>query len=565
MHYDDFEVQLGPPVDGGYLVRVLGSPAGEGEATLQLPREAEPAFPGDFDRPVSPSRTGGQLFRSLFSGQVNDLLLQSLSLVGPRRGLRIRLRINPRGAGLERLHGLPWELLFREDTDDFLALSRRTPIVRSLDIARPVPEQPFSPPLRILAVVSQLPGAEQLSLEEELQELKRALRQAAGIVLEILENPDARSLRAALDAAPFQVLHYMGHGTFDEHSGEGALLLRRPGGEREVLSGRNLSTKIKDVSSLRLVVLNACQTSVTSGSPGHNPFAGVAAALLLGGVPAVVAMQSAIEDHHAVTFSAAFYKQLARGAPVEEAVTEGRQAIHDLEPDGSSWAIPVLLLRTPTGALFPPSERRRPSRVRPIAVSSAGALLLLSLLAFLPRLLDRQEPSPAKPAEERAAAPPTPTPTPTPPQPSPPKMVEPQETPAPSPPPAMFHRMLSLGEGGDGFLVEIAGSRSFPAAAFDAEFRGLARRFPAESLAGGRLRIDGSAPQVDPPDENGMRSCRLSVSSRLQIRGRVLDLGSIEIPRSQFSASSACNLAAADLAKSVIHKMTPYVHEEGSP
>src|SRR5688500_14051071 len=158
MQYDDFEVQLGPPVDGGYLVRVLGSPAGEGEATLQLPREAESGGLGDFDRPVSPSRMGGQLFRSLFSGQINDLLLQSLSLVGPRRGLRIRLRINPRGAGLERLHGLPWELLFREDTDDFLALSRQTPIVRSLDIARPVPEQSFFPPLRILAVVSQLPG-----------------------------------------------------------------------------------------------------------------------------------------------------------------------------------------------------------------------------------------------------------------------------------------------------------------------------------------------------------------------------------------------------------------------
>ncbi|HEX5717004.1 MAG TPA: CHAT domain-containing protein [Thermoanaerobaculia bacterium] len=515
---------------------------------------------------MSPSRLGGQLFRSLFSGQINDLLLQSLSLVGPRRGLRIRLRINPRGVGLERLHGLPWELLFREDTDDFLALSRRTPIVRSLDIARPVPEQPFLPPLRILAVVSQLPGTEQLALAEELQELRRALHQTAGIVLEILENPDARALRAALDAAPFQVLHYMGHGTFDEHSGEGALLLRKPGGEREVLSGRNLSTKIKDVSSLRLVVLNACQTAVTSGSPGHNPFAGVAAALLLGGVPAVVAMQSAVEDRHAVTFSAAFYKQLARGAPVEEAVTEGRQAIHDLEPDGSSWAIPVLLLRTPTGILFPPSEQLRPQRAHAIAVAS-GALLLLSVLVFLPTLLNRREPQPATlvPAGERAAA--TSTPIPTPPQTSSQKPDRPSETPPSAPAPiraAGAVRTLRLGEGNDRFLVEIVGSRSFPVA-FDEAFLGLARRFPASGVAGWRLRVDGSAPEVDPPDEDGFRSCRLSVSSRLQIRTQVHELGSIEIPRAQLSASSACNMAAADLAKSVIHKMTPYVYEEGSP
>jgi hypothetical protein len=124
--------------------------------------------------------------------------------------------------------------------------------------------------------------------------------------------------------------------------------------------------------------------------------------------------------------------------------------------------------------------------------------------------------------------------------------------------------MLSLGEGNDRFVVEITGSRSFPVA-FDESFRGLARRFPEASLAGWKLRVVGSAPEVDPPDENGFRSCRLSVTSRLQIHARVLELGSAEIPRSHSSSSSACNMAAADLAKSVIHKITPYVYEEGSP
>jgi len=122
---------------------------------------------------------------------------------------------------------------------------------------------------------------------------------------------------------------------------------------------------------------------------------------------------------------------------------------------------------------------------------------------------------------------------------------------------------MSLGEGNEKFLVEIAGSRSFPVA-FDEAFRGLAQRFPATSLAGWTLRITARAPQVEPPDKDGFRSCRLSVSSRLQSPARVLDLGSVEIPRAQLSASAACNFAAADLAKSVIHKMTPYVYKEGS-
>src|SRR5215218_10649837 len=89
MRYEDFEIQLGPPANGGYLVRVLGSPAGQGEAIVQLPPEVDSGALGDVVQTVSPSETGGYLFRSLFSGQISDLLLQSLSMIGPRQGLRI--------------------------------------------------------------------------------------------------------------------------------------------------------------------------------------------------------------------------------------------------------------------------------------------------------------------------------------------------------------------------------------------------------------------------------------------------------------------------------------------
>src|SRR5687767_7147564 len=105
MEYEDFELQIGPRLDAGLLVRVR-SPAGEGEAKVHLPR-----FAGDPDLlaeavrytceasglPNSPAAVGGDLFRSVFIGPVSDLFQQSLSRVeASARGLRLRVRINLR-------------------------------------------------------------------------------------------------------------------------------------------------------------------------------------------------------------------------------------------------------------------------------------------------------------------------------------------------------------------------------------------------------------------------------------------------------------------------------------
>jgi len=250
---------------------------------------------------------------------------------------------------------VPWELLYRQATEEFLALSRGTPIVRALDVPRPVAVRAYRPPLRILAVLARDPGSSPLSLEEELKRLREALEEDPEIQLETLEDPDPQTLRNVLDQKDIHILHYMGHGAFEPATGEGALLFGSPKGRLPV-TGWHLATKLKDLDALRLVVLNACKTAVVAGKAMQGPFAGVAAALVLGGIPAVVAMQSSIMDVHSVTFTAAFYRRLARGMSVEEAVTEGRQAILSQEPETAAWAIPVLFLRA-AGSLF--SEERR--------------------------------------------------------------------------------------------------------------------------------------------------------------------------------------------------------------
>jgi hypothetical protein len=222
MEYEDFELQLGPRFDQDYLVRVLRSPAGQADGKLTLspapqgPWAAvgatrhlvpapegpapDPGQPGlGTAAPETPAELGARLFRALFAQQIGNLLHQSLSRISEQRGVRLRLRINPRDRSLAPLHGVPWELLYREDTEDFLALSRFTPVVRALDIPRPLPPEPRIPPLRVLVVASQDPTARRLKIEQELTELGGSLRRNRDVEVEVLPSPDSRTLRRALE------------------------------------------------------------------------------------------------------------------------------------------------------------------------------------------------------------------------------------------------------------------------------------------------------------------------------------------------------------------------------
>jgi hypothetical protein len=102
----------------------------------------------------------------------------------------------------------------------------------------------------------------------------------------------------------------------------------------------------------RLAVLNACQTARSGSTRDLRPFGGVAAALVLGGVPAVIAMQFPITDRAACEFSASLYERIAAGGTIEEAVAEARRAIYAARPESLEWATPALFLRTETGRLF---------------------------------------------------------------------------------------------------------------------------------------------------------------------------------------------------------------------
>jgi len=146
----------------------------------------------------------------------------------------------------------------------------------------------------------------------------------------------------------FHVLHYIGHGTFE--AGEGRLLLEDEEGKSHPVGAEVLANLLRG-RTLRLVVLNACETAVSSE---QDPFLGLAPALIKASIPAVVAMQTAMmPDKSAIVFAREFYQALADYEPLEACMTEARLAIQGaVGADLPDWAIPVLFLRAEDGRLF---------------------------------------------------------------------------------------------------------------------------------------------------------------------------------------------------------------------
>ena len=267
--------------------------------------------------------------------------------------LRIRLRLSE----CSELADLPWELLYDRGDDWFLALSDRTPVVRYVQL----PVQPravhVTLPLRVLVIRSEPCDYPRLDLEAEWAQVAAALGEltdAGALAFTELAAPTLGELRRALLRDTFHVLHFMGHGGFDQQRGGVLLFTDRAGRGLPVTAG-DLGVLLHDHTSMRLAVLNACEAGRTDPA---DPFAGVADTLVRRGIPAVIAMQFEVSDDAAIEFAPALYGALAAGRPVDAAVAEARKAIYTISP--LEWATPVLYLRADDAQLFDITQHTPP-------------------------------------------------------------------------------------------------------------------------------------------------------------------------------------------------------------
>ncbi len=358
----DFDVVIDSHGDG-YRTRVVASPAGEAQADFVLPFTDQDLtilvlkVVGSIGRARRRVRRiqseerrlledfGGQLFQAVFPGPVRDCLGRSRMEAESRdTGLRIRLRLP--GA----LANIPWEYLYDAEYG-FLSLSPETALVRYVEMATLVRPFPISPPLRILAMISAPSDVPGLQGEEEWGKLTDALDVLidSGLVqVDRLEAGTLAALQRPLRLRDYHVLHFIGHGGYDEDAQDGALALEGADRTTRLVTGGDLGLMIRGHRSLRLVVLNACEGA---RSARDDPFGGVAQALVRQGIPAVIAMQFEISDPAALVFSQSFYQAIADGLPVDVATVEARRAMF-AEGNDVEWATPVLYLRSPDGQVF---------------------------------------------------------------------------------------------------------------------------------------------------------------------------------------------------------------------
>lgn len=358
--YDDLQLRIDREADGSYRVLALAPEGRTGRGTFVPPIGDE-----DLDRFVKQvglarrargardtrmeqiRDVGSELFDALLKDQVAGVYQAAWTAAQEKgRGLRINLRLS----GAPELMRLPWEFLYRRPR--FLSMSMLTPLVRSLDLESARLPRKVELPLRVLVVVSSPSGYPELDAAEERRKLEKALgrlRRDGLVDLQWLERATLGELgRRIAQPDDIHVLHYIGHGSYDEATESGILVLETGQGRAHDVSGEELGAMLQDEQSLRLVVLNSCEGARTSSV---DPFSGIATSLIEFDIPAVIGMQFEITDEAAIAFSDSLYSGLAQGLPVDAALAPARRAIVGAQKE-PEFGTPVLFLRAANARLF---------------------------------------------------------------------------------------------------------------------------------------------------------------------------------------------------------------------
>lgn len=368
---------------GHYAVRVLSAPAGgQSHGTLNLDVDRIQGSLRDVESTVLASSVsarrvvpqseqvlqamGSELFAAAFPRDVYGTYRASLASAA-QSGERLRVVLS---FAAPQLAALPWELMFDPGLGTYVC--RSEPLLRTIP-AEDYHRRPLriTPPLRILGIVASPRGLPQLDVEAEKQHLAEALSdyvESGQIELVWTEEATWDEVHELLLDGPWHAVHFIGHGDYDALSESGLVVFNGPDGRPHRVTADQLVDLLSTADPTpRLVFLNSCN----SGRSGDEDlFSSTSAALVRGGISAVVAMQFAVSDAGAIAFSRGFYKALAAGRAVDEATRNGRIAMRGRSDTSLEWVTPVLCVRGGATELF--ALGRRPRRAARQAAEPAA-------------------------------------------------------------------------------------------------------------------------------------------------------------------------------------------------
>jgi hypothetical protein len=194
----------------------------------------------------------------------------------------------------------------------------------------------------------------------------------------------------ALQTRKHDIVHISGHGEYNKLNESGILYLENKDGNEERVFGSFLCEKIKRHSSVKLVVLSACETAL-------GGMESTALQIAQGGIPAVLAMRYTVSDFGAKSFTTHFYSKLAQGETINNAlavarnelwreVEEMRKNTIDQALYPAEWFTPVLYLNQSIESLINPDLAYEfPSDFYPRSISKEGESIRLIGRGFIGR------------------------------------------------------------------------------------------------------------------------------------------------------------------------------------
>lgn len=257
--------------------------------------------------------------------------------------------------------GMPYELLYLDDKP----LVTLNPTCRKVTGAASRHNQHFEAfvrhlkrqkkPLRVLLLSADTGG---LSSDQEIAELEQHITaRAQGLVEVVIDSvPTARSgiteVERLLKGCSHHIVHFAGHGAFNEKTGENSgLLFWRDAAKRTekvVLTARQLHEWLS-ISDTRLVYISACVGARIGGEAllRSNDYLGVMDAVVRAGVPYCLGYRWSVTDSGSRAFAGLFYERLFTAPfafiPERAAFHARKERYAAAATEDETWASPILV------------------------------------------------------------------------------------------------------------------------------------------------------------------------------------------------------------------------------
>jgi CHAT domain-containing protein len=198
----------------------------------------------------------------------------------------------------------------------------------------------------------EIPGA-----REEVEQIEALIREKqedgkVRCIVDVKHDVTCEEMAEVLQEGKYDVIHYSGHAMYSETPENSSLFFRKKRQNNQLIIERLTTNRLNflvERTRLKFFYLSCCQGAMV-GTPEHllnNDFLGITHALLVAGVPSVLAMRWPLTDEMAVLLAASFYRELFKGVGLELALLRARRQLQSSRPNDHSWLSPVLVVQSP--------------------------------------------------------------------------------------------------------------------------------------------------------------------------------------------------------------------------